>query len=200
MSRIRIVTALAAVLAVALAAVASAAKVTGGTTTITASAAAAKVLTDNGIAVKALAPATQSGRTFTFPIAGGHINSKLRGVIRHRGGIALSNAAGRKVSLRRLTIVATKRGAALWALARGKARSKCGPLMLHGHRIHGCRVVIRWHVVRLARLADVQVSGRQATATVKITRFTARLVNRLAGKHVVNAGATLGTATVAPTF
>src|SRR5450759_2228371 len=94
LSRLRTVTALAAVICLALAGVALAAfsKVTGGSTQITASPAAAKVLADNHITVTPVAPATASGTTFTFPIAGGRLNPKtLHGVIRHPGGLKLSN-------------------------------------------------------------------------------------------------------------
>jgi hypothetical protein len=201
MTRIRTVAALTAVLALALTAVAFAAftKVTGGTTTVTASAAAAKVLADNNIEVTPLAPATASGATFTFPISGGRINTKnLHGVVRHRGGIALSNGS-RSVKLRRPTIVSTARGASLFALAR-TARRTCYHLGRHHLRRFRCALVVRWRAVRVASVTGVTLSGGKATGTVKITALTAHIVNRLAGKHVVKAGAVLGTATVAPTL
>ncbi len=43
------------------------------------------------------------------------------------------------------------------------------------------------------------MSGTQATGTLKLTVLSAALVNRLAGKKVVHAGAVLGTGEVAPT-
>ena len=46
----------------------------------------------------------------------------------------------------------------------------------------------------------MQHQQRTATGTVNITAFTARAVNRLAGKHVVSAGAVLGTASTTPTL
>jgi hypothetical protein len=202
MTRVRTVAALTAVLALALTAVALAAftKVTGGTTSITASAAAAKVLADNNIKVTPLAPATASGATFTFPISGGRVNTKnLHGVVRHRGGIAISNGS-RSVKLRRPTIVSTARGASLFALAR-TVRRTCHRLGRHHlHRVRCLALVVRWRAVRVASITGVTLSGGKASGTVEITALTAHIVNRLAGKHVVKAGAVLGTATVAPTL
>ncbi len=110
-------------LAVTGVALAAFSKVTGGTTQVTASAAAAKVLSDNHITVSPLTPATQTGATFTFPISGGRLNLKtLHGVIRHKGGLSLSNGT-RTVTLRQPTIVSDKRGAWLYALVRDRVAS-----------------------------------------------------------------------------
>jgi hypothetical protein len=171
------VTALAVVICLALAGVALAAfsKVTGGTSQITATPAAAKVLADNHITVTPVAPATASGTTFTFPIAGGRLNAKtLRGVIRHRGGLALSNGT-RTVTLRRPTIVSTKRGAWLYAIVRGRSE-------------------------RIARFTKVSITSTAATATLTLTRASAHVINALAGKHVASAGAPFATDTVTPTL
>ncbi|MEA2159822.1 MAG: hypothetical protein QOD66_2202 [Solirubrobacteraceae bacterium] len=170
-------TALAVVICLALAGVALAAfsKVTGGSTQITASPAAAKVLADNHITVTPVAPATASGTTFTFPIAGGRLNPQtLHGVIRHRGGLSLSNGT-RTVTLRRPTIVSTKRGAWMYAM-------------------------VRFHSERIARLTNVSVAATSATATMKLTAASARLINALAGKHVTAAGAPFATGTITPTL
>ena len=60
------------------------------------------LLSANHITVAPLAPATESGATFTFtfPITGGRFNTTtLRGFIRHSGGLSLSNGRARIPSL-----------------------------------------------------------------------------------------------------
>jgi hypothetical protein len=201
MTRALKLVALTGVLTLALAGVALAAltKVTGGTTTLTASDAAAKVLADNHITVTPVAPATASGTTFTFPITGGRLNTKtLHGVIRDGGGVSVSNGT-KTVTLRRPTIISDKRGVTVWALLRGKAVHVCRHVGRHHAKVH-CLIIARLRSVRIARVTDVKVSGGTATGTAKITEFTAQLINRLAGKHVVAAGDVLGTASVTPTL
>ncbi len=201
MNRIRAVAAATTTLALVLPGVASAAqtKVTGGTTQVTASTAAAKLLSDNSITVKPLSPATASGTTFTFPIAGGSVNTKTyRGVIRHKGGLSLSNGK-QTVALRQPTVTSTKQGVSIYALVRGRTVRVCH----HNGRFHlraRCVTVIRWNTVRIAKVINVKVTGTTATGTVTITDATAKLINKLAGKSVVSAGAVLGTATVSPTL
>ena len=197
MTRTRTIAALTSAVALAVPGVASAAKVTGGTTQITASTAAAKVLSDNHITVTPLAPATASGTTFTFPIAGGSLNKSLHGFITHKGGISLTNGS-KTVNVRRPTIVSTKRGVSIDALVKRPAVRVCHVLR-HPRRVR-CVFVARFRIVRIARVTDVKVSNGTATGTVHITAATAGLVNLLAGKHVVDAGAVLGTATTTPTF
>jgi len=201
MNRILKVAALTAVLALAFAGVALAAfsKVTGGTTTITASSAAAKVLADNSITVTPIAPATASGASVTFPISGGRLNVKTdRGVIRHKGGLSLSNGT-KTVAMRKPVIVSDKRGVSVFALVRGHATRVCRHVGKHHARLR-CLMVVHFHTARIARVTNVTVTGGKATGTVHITEFTARVINGLASKHVVSAGAVLGTATVAPTL
>lgn len=201
MTRILKLVGLTGVLSLALAGVALAAftKVTGGTTTLTATSAAAKVLTDNHITVTPIAPATASGATFTFPITGGRFNAKsLHGVIRNGGGVSVSNGT-KTVALRRPTIVSDKRGVSVFAVIRGRVVHICRHFRAHRARVH-CVVIERLRSVRVARVTGISVSGGQASGTVRITAFTAHLINRLAGKHVVAAGNVLGTATVTPTF
>ncbi|MGZ6617382.1 MAG: hypothetical protein ACXVFQ_23535, partial [Solirubrobacteraceae bacterium] len=63
-----------------------------------------------------------------------------------------------------------------------------------------CVTVVRWHTAKIAKVTNVKVTGTTASGTVTITDATAKLINKLAGKSVVSAGAVLGTATVSPTF
>jgi hypothetical protein len=199
MTRIRRVLALTAVASLVFVAAATAARVTGGTTTVTASTAAATLLANNHITVTPISPATSSGATFTFPIVGGRLNAKtLRGVIRHSGGLTLSNGT-KSVALRHPVLVSDKHGVSLWAMARHHTRRVCSHVRAHGRRFR-CRVVVVWKSARVATVTNVSVSSTSATGTVHITAFTAAVINRLAGKHVVGAGNVLGTATVTPTF
>lgn len=187
-------------LAVTGVALAAFSKVTGGTTQVTASAAAVQLLSDNHITVTPLTPATSSGATFTFPISGGRLNLKtLHGVVRHKGGLSLSNGT-RTVVLRQPTIISTKAGAWLYAIARGPLERVC----THHIRLHHphvvCLTVIRSHSERIAHIVDAKVTGGSATATLTLTRASAHLIDALAHKHVVSAGAVLGTAMITPTF
>lgn len=202
MSRVRIAAAaVAAVASLAFAgsALANGSKVTGGSTKVTASAAAAALLTSNHITVAPLAPTTASGTAFTFPITGGKFNTNtLRGLIRHGGGLSLSNGT-RQVTLRRPTVVSTKHGVVLDALVRGPSHGVCHVVGKHQFKKR-CLVVTRLVTARIARITDASISNGTATGTVNISAFTAREVNRLAGKHVVSAGAVLGTASTTPTL
>jgi hypothetical protein len=199
MSRVRIAAAaVAAVASLAFAgsALANGSKVTGGSTKVTASAAAAALLTSNHITVAPLAPTTASGTAFTFPITGGKFNTNtLRGLIRHGGGLSLSNGT-RQVTLRRPTVVSTKHGVVLDALVRGPSHGVCHVVQFKKR----CLVVTRLVTARIARITDASISNGTATGTVNISAFTARAVNRLAGKHVVSTGAVLGTASTTPTL
>ncbi len=201
MSRVRMTVATAAVVSLALAgaAIASASKVTSGSTQITASPAAVKLLADNHITMAPLAPVTASGATFTFPITGGRLSAKtLHGVIRHGGGLVISNATT-KVTLRRLTLVPAKRGVLLFATVRGAGMRVCRHIGRHHPRTR-CVMITRLVTARIARVTGVTVSNGSATGTVRITAFTARVLNRLAGQHVASAGDVFGTGTTTPTL
>ncbi len=199
MSRIKYTLAVAIVASLAFASVALAAatKVTGGTTTVTASSAAVTLLANNHVTVTPVAPATASGATFTFPIAGGRVNVKnFHGIIRHTGGLTLSNGT-KSVTLRNLTLTSDSMGTWLWASVRGKAQTICTGF--GRHHVKRCVTIVHSYVARVLRVTDGKVSGSQATGTLKLTTVSAGLVNRLAGKKVVKAGNVLGTGTVAPT-
>ena len=201
MLRIRMLVATAAVVCFAFAgvAVASAAKVTGGTTTITASSAAVTLLTTNHITLTPLAPATASGATYTFPIVRGKLNPKsLRGHLVHKGGLTVSNGT-KTLALRAPTIISTKRGISMWALVRAPAERVCHSVGARQLR-ERCLIVTRLATERIATITDVTLSGMSASGTVKITAFTADVLNKLAGKQVAASGDTLGTATTSPTL
>lgn len=208
MSRVRITAAaVAAVASLAFAgsALANSSKVTGGSTKVTASAAAGALLTSNHITVGPLAPATTSGTTFTFPITGGRFSTRtLRGSIRLGGGLTLSNGT-KQLTLSRPTVLSTRHGVVLDALVRGPSHRVChaiGSRRSFGHhRIRmRCLVVARVVTAQIARITDVSISKGTATGTVNASAFTAEAINRLAGKHVLSAGTMLGTASTSLTL
>ena len=185
-------------LAISGVALAAASKITGGTSQISISSAVSSALTANHLTLTALAPATSSGSTFTFPISGGRLNTTtLRGYIRQQGGLAISNGTA-TVKLRRLTIDSTKKGAAIYALVDSRTLRECTAARHHvGKR---CDYVIRSSVKRIARLTVVSVSGSTASGTVDLTKYSARVINKLAGTSIATAGMAIGTATSSPTF
>jgi len=198
MTRIRKTLALAGVLVLALAGVAVAAtsKVKGGTAQISVSQTAASLLSANNITVKAVAPATSSGGTFSFPISGGRLNtSNDRGTIETKGGVTLSNGTI-STTIRRPTVISDKHGVSVYGLVRGKTSHHCRST---GHHVK-CTTTVHWNSVRVATVKNVTVSGSSATGTADLTAASAKLINHLAGKDVAKAGDELGTATVSPTF
>jgi hypothetical protein len=201
MSRVRTTAVIAVVVSLALAgsALAAVLKVTGGTATVTPSAAAASLLSSNGITVTPIAPATSSAGVFTFPLAGGRLHGKnLHGVIREQGGLEISNGTD-TVRVRRMRIVSDRAGVVLFALVRHHPSAACAALARPRARIK-CRIRTSLTVARIARVTDVTIANGSASGTVHITAATAGLINRLAGKPVTSAGAVLGTTTVTPTF
>lgn len=153
-------------------------KVTGDQATVAPSTQLTQFLSDNGVSVSAIAPATLDGGNLTLPITGGRVHSKnLHGVLVMGGGVKLSKGEN-SVKLRRFVAVNLKRGAVLTAKV-GKRRMV---------------------VARLTDLSAV-VSGTSATveADLHLSRAAARRINHLAGKHLVSAGALLGHATASVT-
>lgn len=169
-------------------------KITGGTTTITPSAATTQFLTTNGIALKPLAPATLSNGVVTLPIAGGRIDpATLRGFVTHRGGLKFTNAK-RSLALRHIVITNTRRGAFLDATTPVR---RCRAA-LRPRRSRVCFYLAEgFRVARLSNL--VRNSDNSVTANLLLSRRTAGFINKVAGKHVVSAGANVGTARIAAT-
>ncbi len=148
-------------------------KVTGQSTTITPSAGAVKFLTSNKITVSALGAATLSNGSLTLPINGGVVKTpSLDGTLVHSGGVKFSHGK-RSVSLR--NIVAHRVGHVTFVTGRADGR-----LMIIA-RVTG---------------AKVSITGSTATATgeLKLSAGVANRINHVFGKHVVSAGADLGSA------
>lgn len=199
MPRFRLLAALTVVAALALSgvAVAKVAKITGGTTSITLSSAATSVMTANHLTVTPLGAATGSGSTFTFPIARGHINAKLHGFVINGGEFAISNGST-VVRVRRPTVTSTAAGVSVFALVPRAAKRRCDFGTLR--RRLRCRLSPRSYVVRIARITGATMNGDTATGTIDLTAPSADLINLLAGKQVVTAGAPIGTGTITATI
>lgn len=148
-------------------------KVTGGQTAITLNGPAAQLLTDNGVTVSAVAPATLSGATATFPIRGGRLNAKgTKGFVRHLGALRFSKA-GKKITVRRPVAVVTRRAAFISVKTRGR-------------------------LVRVFKLTGLKKTTSGTTTTVtgqlKVTGRLAKQLNRALGTSVKR-GAVAGSAT-----
>lgn len=188
MRRTRTIAVLTAAGALALPSAALAAtKVTGGTTQLTLASGTSNALRDNHLTAVAIAPASASGSSFTFPIARGRLNKKnLHGLIRERGGFKLSNGT-RTVAVRHLALVSNRHGVSLWGIVGRAAFVKHAS---HA-RVQG--------VHRLGRLTGITVRNGSATGTVRLSGYTARGINSLAGKRIAKGGLPIGTMTITPT-
>jgi hypothetical protein len=197
MSRIRKVLVLVGVLTLIPVGSALAAKITGGSAQVTVSSATAQLLSSNGVTLQAVAPATESGNTLTFSVNHGRLGAKHGyGHVSLTGGISLTNGTS-TVNLRDLTIVSDRHGVSVRAL-----------VVDHHER---CRVVGRRHphsvchshlgvgIARVATLSGATVNATSVSGTVDITQRAADLINRLAGKSIIQAGAELGTVTASLT-
>ncbi len=195
-----VVLSIAALGVVAVGAQAAKTKATGGTTTITPSTKAAQALNGAGLTLAPLAPGTAADGSIVLPIKGGHFNpTNLRPRLFHAGGIAISNGK-RTVRFRHFVINSGKKGAALYATTRVPHRIYRW-VRRHHKRFRAHRIVARIVLVRLATLTNPQraTAGSSVTVTLKASKALAFTVNHLAKKHIVSAGAAIGTATVAPT-
>ena len=173
-------------------------KITGGTTTITPSAATTQFLTTNGIGVAPLAPATLSNGVVTLPIAGGRIDpATLDGFVVHRGGLKFTKGNG-SLALRHFLITSTRRGAFLDATTPIRRCRAAFHARRGRGRGHFCTFRAAW--VRVARLSNVvRNSDNSVTADLLLSQRAARFINKLAGSQVVSAGANLGTAKIVAT-
>lgn len=200
--RIRRLAALSVIACLAFAGVAVALtkpmRVTGGTGSVTLSAAAVNVLAQNHITIKTLAPATSSGATATFPAVGGRLYPALHGYITYGGGFSLSNGT-RTVNFRRPTLYKRAHGtSSIYALLARRVTGRC-TVHPRRHRIK-CKVVIRYTAARIATISNGTVTGNTASGTLNLTAASAQIVNRLAGHQIVKAGEAFATGTTTPTL
>lgn len=152
-------------------------KITGGEATFAPSAKLSQALSDNGITASAIDPATLDGSgNLTLPIARGAVRGKsLHGVLAMKGGVELSKG-DHSLKLHGFVVVNRAKGGFVTAKVRG-------------------------HRVRVARLTNrsADPSNGTAEADVRLSKVAAHRINKVAGKHVVSAGALLGHGTVAVT-
>jgi hypothetical protein len=220
---------LALMLVVATGAEAKLVKVTGSTT-VTQSQQATQFLANHGVSVAPVGPATAGGGTFTFPIVAGFGDTNtFNGVLAHSGGLRFTKG-NKSVVVRRFVAVRAGGTALLLGqipgLRGGCGQLKQGLARFLAHHPgvrrglwnaarrypRGARHVVRavrnycseGRVIVLARLTNLSKSVANGTATLsadlQLSRQAARLINRVAGQHTVNAGAPLGSAvsTVTP--
>jgi hypothetical protein len=187
-----------------------------GSTTFTPSSQATTFLSNNGIAVAPTGQATTEGSSYVFPIAGGLASPRsFYGLLAHKGGLEFTKGE-RSAVVRRFVAVRVKRGAVLLAQVPG-LRGGCGRLRAALARFHltersglrrtpgprkvlravrnycsGGRVIVLAHLTNLAK--ESRYNGALLSADLKLSRESARLINKVAGKKVVSAGAPLGTA------
>jgi hypothetical protein len=197
-------------------------KVTGSTV-VAPSAGAKTFLANAGVSVAPIGPATAADGNFTFPVVAGFGDTKTyRGLLAHSGGLTFAKG-DRSQAVRRPVAVRVGKASVLLAQLPG-LRGGCQSLRQSIKRfaIHHkgytdplatprySKVVKRFikatkrycsqgRVIVLARLthASKSVSGNTATlsAELHLSGQAARLINKVAGKKVVKAGALLGTGT-----
>jgi hypothetical protein len=187
-----------------------------GSTTFTPSSQATTFLSNHGIGVAPTGKATAEQGSFVFPIAAGFGNPRtLNGLLAHRGGLEFTKGK-RSVVVRNFVAVRVKRGAVLLAQVPGLAGG-CGKLrsalvrfsLVRKDGLRGTaparkflRAVRNYcshgRVVVLARLTNaskqLRYNGAMLSADLKLSRESARLINRVARSKVVSAGAPLGSA------
>jgi hypothetical protein len=188
-----------------------------GSTTFTPSSQAKTFLSNNGVAVAPVGAATAEGDGYVFPIAAGFGNTKtFYGLLAHKGGLKFTKGE-RSAVVRRFVAVRVKNAAVLLAQVPG-VKGGCGRLrsalvrfglnhqgqlrkhpkatrkLLRAVRSYcsGGRVIVLAHLTNLAK--ESRYNGALLSADLKLSRESARLINKLAGKKAVSAGAPLGTA------
>ncbi len=204
-------------------------KVTGSTT-ITPSDQAKQFLADNGVSVATTGPATSAQGKFTFPVVAGFGDTQtFNGVLVHSGGLQFTKGK-RSIVVRRFVAVRAGDTAFVLAQLPGlrsncgqvrralRRFAVDNPGVAKGVRKlakrypKAARKAVRalrnycsdGRVIVLAKLTNLGKSVQGGTATLtadlELSRQAARLINRVAGKKVVSAGAPLGSAvsTVTP--
>jgi hypothetical protein len=155
-------------------------KVTGESTTFTLAPAVMDRIDALGIELGVVAPATTSGRgSVSFPITKirGPVH-RLRGVIRHDGGVTLTRGT-RTVSLSDVVIVANGR--------RGYATAKVGQRRLRVFRLTSPKRSVQGNAVTL-------------TVDLRLTAQGAKWLNRRLPAAKLHRGLLLGSATLAGTL
>lgn len=170
--------ALAALAPAALAQTSTTLTFTGGATTLTLDPGTAQVLTDNGVAVAPVRPASASAAGIAFPISGGAVDAAtLAGEISHRGGLEFT--AGDRTLRVTQFVIDTEESVLTARLFRFGPRIPLLDLDLSG-------------VTVTPGDGTVQVSGVGAT----LTPIAARALNLYFQTHLFSGGLPIGTAVV----
>jgi hypothetical protein len=197
-------------------------KVTGSTV-VTPSDGAKSFLANAGVSVSAVGPATAADGKFTFPIVAGFGDAKTyNGLLAHSGGLTFSKGNRSQVVRRPVAVRVGKASVLLAQLPglRGGCQSLRKSIKRFATHHKGYtdplaaprysktvkkfikatkRYCSQGKVIVLARLTHLSksVSGGTATlgAELHLSGQAARLINKVAGKKVVKAGALLGTGT-----
>ena len=150
----------------------------GGSTTLTVDKGTLGVLVDNKVSVKPIRGASAKGRSFTFPITGGKVNSKtVAGTISHSGGLQFA-AGGKKLGVQDF-VIDTKRGVLTARVSGTKTRVSLLKLDLSGA-----------HISRGS--SKIVVSNVKAT----LTGEAAAALNKTFGVKLFKRGLTIGVAKV----
>ncbi len=156
---------------------ADAAALSGGDTTLALKKGVAKALSDAGVAVKPLKPATAGKKGIAFPITGGQLDTAtLTGKVRHSGGLRLE-AGGDRLDLEDFTI-------------------KLGKKPSLSARVGGDRVKILNLDLSKAKLGREGLAFRAARVKAALAGTAAKAINATFGAQVVAGGLVIGNATV----
>lgn len=122
--------------------------------------------------------------------------SRSRGYILHKGGLKLTKGE-KSISLRHPLVVVGKKGGVSPCRPVASATAATSAVGRH----HGRRAVVvcRSTFRAVARLSDLTRDGSTATATLKLTKYAARQLNKLAGAQFAHVGDLLGTGKVVVT-
>jgi hypothetical protein len=195
-----------------------------GSSTVTPSEGAKQFLRNAGVNVAPVGPATASGGAFTFPVFAGFGDTvTYNGILAHSGGLRFSKGQRSAVIRRPVAVRIGKTSVLLAQIPR--LRGGCGHIakatkkFLSKPRIRyiGRKTIQRYpkaarqairaiqayckqgRVIVLARMTNLGKSVDNGTATLTadlhLSAEAAKLVNRVAGRTVVRAGALLGTGT-----
>jgi hypothetical protein len=199
-------------------------KVTGSST-VAPSEGATQFLSNAGVTVSTVGPATSDDAGYTFPIFAGFGDTRTyNGLLAHRGGLRFTKG-DKSAVLRRFVAVRARKFAVLLAQI-PRRKGGCGHLARAARRfakkpdrnnysdpwakLRYPKVVKRviratkrycrqGNVIVLATLSNLGKEVEDGTATLtadlNLSAQAAKLVNRVAGEKVVRKGALLGTAT-----
>lgn len=209
MFRIRLAAVLATVACLASATVATAAsekRPDGGQATVALSPGFASALGSAGVTVSPTAGArrvgssSSAGASFAFPVKGGLLRSDpYTGVAYTRGALGF-HKGGASATVTHLVVVLNRNGSLDLMTQRRVGRKRvCSPIY-EQHR----DLCVEQGIYKLVPVAHAPTvsptNGTTVTGTLDVTTYSARLIDRLAGRAAVSAGETLGTVTFSPTL